>query len=945
MVPTYDIPVPREAAAADRAAPTRARWQLRLLGGFTLVDGRAAAVHRLPSRAIMLLLARLALEPHRAHGREEMIELLWPEVDLEVGRNRLRQALSALRSALEPRDGPADPVLLADRRTLRLVPGAIGCDVDAFRAAVGQGDAAAAALLYSGELLPGFFDDWLNDVRRQLAAMAEDIAASAATDRLTRPTATPQPMPSAASAARPRLPSYLTLMLGFEVAGAALAAAVRAHRLVVLRGPGGGGKTRLAVEVARSLAAGALPQHEPGPAFHLVVFVPLAPCESVAAMQDAVLLALRDEGGGAPAAVAAGGSDAMLARLEQTLADRRTLLVLDNFEQLVEVGCGVVAQWLSRLPGLHLLVTSRRVLGLDGEVEQALPALPVPAPGLSLAEHATNAAVRLFVDRARAARADFHLGERNHAAVAAIVRELQGLPLAIELAAARVRSLPLADILQLLQGASTQAPGRALTLLARRGPRTADDARHASMLRVVEWSWQHLDEAGRALMTALSVFEGGATLPAAAAVAGLSKPDAAVLLDEGVSASVAYTSEGPSGGVRFHLFEPIREYALMRLNATDRIRLHAAHRQWAQGWAALLGVAPSLDEFREELPNLLAALAADDGDPDATLRMLVDLSPALDDVNLPPSALPTLRRVLERATGPLAAQAHAILAQQSFEAGEPDAAVTHAERAVALAPADGALRACVLRSAARVLLRARGAAADAALLLDEALALARRHGLHDVAARALSLQAVLASQHDHDWERSLALKREALALWQTHGPPARVTEGLVNLALGLGHGHAMEEKLELLRQARESATRWRQMRLLAFIHSVTGYALADLGRWGEAAASYAACLDTAWDGGKWREWFYGLWNLPRTLAHARRPEPAALLMAYAQTFHAARFGVLAWSDLRECRRTRRLVRAQIGRAREATLWKQGRTLGMAQAMQLASREAAALAPR
>ena len=153
----------------------------------------------------------------------------------------------------------------------------------------------------------------------------------------------------------------------------------------------------------------------------------------------------------------------------------------------------------------------------------------------------------------------------------------------------------------------------------------------------------------------------------------------------------------------------------------------------------------------------------------------------------------------------------------------------------------------------------------------------------------------------------------------------------------------MEEKLALLQQAREAAALRGQTRLLAFILSVQGYALADLGRWDEAAAAYAACLRTAWDGSFWREWFYGLWNLPRTLAHRRRPEAAVRLMAFADGFYAMRFGELGSSDRREARRTRRLVRAQLGRPRELALWREGRALGLGEAMQLALRETAALA--
>lgn len=931
-------------------APARwqaARWRLRLLGGFALDDGVRPRLDRLPSRAITLLLARLALEPARSHGREELIDLLWPEVAPDVGRNRLRQALSVLRSVLEPRDAPPSPVLLADRRTVSLVPDALYSDVDALRAALASGDRDTAERLYRGELLPGYFDDWVIEARRALAERFEALPKRAAGAKAAH-LAEPDRPAANATLAQLHLPSYLTPLFGFDAAAAALRDALRAHRLVLLRGPGGAGKTRLAVEVARVMARAAGSGLEDAPRFDLVAFVALAACKTPQAMCDAVLLALRHEGGGeAPGAAQQPGS--LHAGIERALAGRSALLVLDNFEQLVEPARDELALWLSRLPGLTLLVTSRRALGLDGEVELAVAPLGLPAADAGLREHARSPAVQLFAARARAARADFHLNERNHALVAAIVGVLEGLPLAIELAAARVRSLSLADMLAMLQGAAREAPGRALGLLARAGTRASEDARHASMLGVVEWSWRHTSERARSLLSALSIFDGGATLHAAAAVAAIAPADAAALLDELVASSVVRVSESASGSTRYQTFEPVREYALMQLDAAESDRLGQAHLRWVGVWAASLGVAPALDAFRDELPNVLAALAeaARRDDAASAIRIVLDARYALDDVNLPPSALPLLRRLLEddrRLGAELAARAHAIVAMQSFEAGEREAGEQHAELALERLGADGAERAGVLCRAARVLLRTRGAGADVQPLIDEALQLARRDGRHDLEARTLSLAAIVARQHGDDARHSLALKRRALAIWRAHGPPARVTEGLVNLALGLGTRRLTTEKLELLQQARRSAIAHRQTRLLAFVLSVTGYTLADDRQWRASAACYAECLQTAWQGGCWREWFYGVWNLPRTLAHQRRPEAAALLVGFGQAFYAQRFGTLGWSDRREARRTRRLARVQLGRQREAALWRAGREMSMAQAMRLALREAQATRP-
>lgn len=143
--------------------------------------------------------------------------------------------------------------------------------------------------------------------------------------------------------------------------------------------------------------------------------------------------------------------------------------------------------------------------------------------------------------------------------------------------------------------------------------------------------------------------------------------------------------------------------------------------------------------------------------------------------------------------------------------------------------------------------------------------------------------------------------------------------------------------------ARAQAAQHGQFGLLAFAHSVTGYVLPDLRRHPESAASYRRCLQLAWEHSDWRQWFYALLNLPRTLAHRRRPQAAARLLGFAQTFYAQRFGEVGREDLPEVRRTRRLVAVQLGpdgRSRAHALWLEGATLTMAEAMRLALAETA-----
>ena len=473
------------------------------------IGGGGQRIDHFPSRAVAVLLARLALAPDRAHAREELVELLWPGVAPDVGRNRLRQTLSTLKSLLEPSGDAAGAVLRADRLHVRVLPGALDCDARRFEALARAGQAAAARALYGGDLMPGFYDDWVVDERRRLAALQEQLAA--VPPALSGgPAGRAASEPAAEQPAAPRLPGDLTRLFGAEPVTTLLQTLVPAQRLVTLLGPGGSGKTRLAVETASALRL--VPK-----LFDAVAFVPLVNCVNALQVADAVAAALPLPGSAGPDK---SQDKAKLAdRLVNALGDRRALLVLDNMEQLTGQAEPLLADWLAQLPGLHLLVTSRHALEIDGERCVQIEPLPLPRPDDSLADAAHNPAVALFVDRARAARADFHLGARNQTDIVALVGVLEGMPLAIELAAARIRSFSLRDMLQRLQTPPATAgatPG--LDLLSRSGPRAGLDARHASMQHTIAWSWQLLSAAEQALLGGLTTFRGGFT---ARAVRGL----------------------------------------------------------------------------------------------------------------------------------------------------------------------------------------------------------------------------------------------------------------------------------------------------------------------------------------------------------------------------------------------------------------------------------------
>jgi len=291
---------------------------------------------------------------------------------------------------------------------------------------------------------------------------------------------------------RTNLPTPLTPLVGREIEGAAVVALLRRAevRLVTLTGPGGVGKTRLALRVAADVAG-----DEPDG----VRFVGLAPVAdpNLVASSVAQVLGLRDAGDAPPAE-----------RLQQFLRDKRLLLVLDNFEQVVEAA-PLVADLLGACPDLRVLATSRVRLRVSGEREFAVPPLGLTARNGPAGDGPSgSAAVRLFAERAQAVKADFVVTPDNVEAVADICRRLDGLPLAIELAAARIKVLsPAALLLKLDQR---------LPLLTGGGRDLP--ARQQTMRDAIAWSDDLLSPADRALFRGLAVFVGGFTLDAAEAM-------------------------------------------------------------------------------------------------------------------------------------------------------------------------------------------------------------------------------------------------------------------------------------------------------------------------------------------------------------------------------------------------------------------------------------------
>ena len=919
--------MPKAQPAAPSAAhrPSGA-WQVRLLGGLQL-DGRQQQIQRLPSRAVTALLARLALWPDRTHAREQLVDLLWPGVEPAVGRNRLRQALSSLKSLLEgPGASPDGPVLLADRLGVRVAPGALHCDAVEFEVHWRAGRHAAAAACYRGELLPGFYDEWIEEERQRLAALFE---------RVPPPAVPAAPAPAAPVPAAPAelvtLPSYLTRLFGAGAQAARLRERVLDQRLVTLLGPGGAGKTRLAVEAAQSLRQDfARPAQKPAAfvPFDIIAFVPLASCSSRAQVLDAIAGTLQF----------AQGADDPLQALFAALRDRRVLLVLDNFEQLVDCAATLVESLLAGLPALHLVLTSRRTLGLAGEIEFVVDPLPLPAADADLAETAANPAVALFVERARAVRADFHLGTRNAAAMAALVSALEGMPLAIELAASRVRSISPADMLQRLRRSGTPR----LDLLARQGAasvaRSAAEQRHASMQRAIAWSWDLLDAAPSRLLSLLTVFAGSFSAEAACVLVDDEGLDAPLLLDELVSNSLVHRL-GDGDELRFGIYQPIREFARARLDETAARHGRSRLRHWARHWALALPSTPPLRAVRTEMPNLLAALAsavADDA-PEHAIELLLALRRCLEDVELPAEGLVQAQAAVEHCADPgLKALGHSLLGPMLYTAGQGDAAMQHAALGLQGAGAEPGPRARALHALARVRWRSRRRADEVEPLLDEADALmAEGTADRDLQASLLALRAFVANVHHRDYAGAERLHSQALALWEAQGNQHAVNSGRYNLAVCAQNANRQAVCLQRLAPVIASAHEQQDWRRLSQSLNVSGNAHSGLRDWPRAVADYRACIGTAWRGMATYDLAFGLWNLPRALAHRREPEAAVKLCAFAAAFWRSRFGELTAADQLYLLRVRRLARCQIDATRLAACWQAGEALTLSQAVALA----------
>ena len=607
-------------------------------------------------------------------------------------------------------------------------------------------------------------------------------------------------------------------------------------RVLTLTGAGGTGKTRLAVEATDGIGD----EYPDG-----VVPVELAPIRDPGLVAATIADTL-----GLSETVEEEAAEVLVAYLN----GRRVLLVLDNFEHVIGAA-PLVSELSAGAPGVTFLITSRAPLDISEERVYPVPALQVPdaaRPG-GIGQLRRTEATRLFVDRARHARADFELSESNADSVAELSVRLDGLPLALELAAARIRLLSPAAILERL----------ARRLEPLKAPPGADvPERHRTLQAAIAWSYDLLTAEEQSLFTSLAVFDGGFTLEAAAAVAENVELDAADGVESLLNNNLLRTERMAGGDPRFGMLETIREYSLERLD--ERGDGEAMRRQHAGFYALLAERAEPelrgphqmswLERLDADLANIRGALtwATESGEAEIGLRIGAALwrfwhmrghfiegrerlerllavgsgsAAARASVQLAVASIANVqgdheavRRLLEaslpvhRRLGDdlMVSTSLALLTSSAVAAGDADRALSIAEEGLAVARRSGDLSTeAMLLFNVGMALAWRGDLDEAEHTIEESVRGARRAGnVTSVGNWLRALGSVSLARHDYEGARPRF--EESLALGREFGQPWCISHSLSNLALVAqeAHDHAtarrlLEESIAMQRERRE----------------------------------------------------------------------------------------------------------------------------------------------
>ncbi len=564
-------------------------------------------------------------------------------------------------------------------------------------------------------------------------------------------------------------------------------------RLLTLTGAGGSGKTRLALEAARDLVD-AFPEG--------VWLVELAPLSEGALVPKEVAQAL---------GVSERPAQPLAETLAEVLRDRELLLLVDNCEHLLEAVAHLVDALLDSCPRLSILATSREAIGVEGEARWLVPPLSVPEDGSSTEELGGYESVRLFVERARGRDSSFSLSPQIARAVSEICGRLEGIPLAIELAAARVGTLSLEQISERL--------GNSLDLLTR-GGRTAEP-RQRTLKGALDWSHELLSEPEKILFRRLSVFAGGWTLKTAETVAsgdGVGEGEIVDLLSGLVEKSLALAEEHEGGGLRYRMLEPVKQYAREKLEAAGEGE--AVRRRHADFFLALAERArpelrgpedkKSLERLEREHDNMRAALsfALETGDTGLALRLAGALGTFWHIHSHSEEGRKWLEAALARDDGASvvarikALQALFWLAHDQWDRDRAETIAREAAELSAEAEIDSSLAASLrIMSAGPAWMR--GDYRRGKVLLEESLEISRKAGDRVMIAEAL-IQLAITAWGMGDVERGKEIYEEGAALCREAGYAFRLPDFLLSLGYQLllegdyGRGAELNEEAAAL---------------------------------------------------------------------------------------------------------------------------------------------------
>jgi non-specific serine/threonine protein kinase len=644
-------------------------------------------------------------------------------------------------------------------------------------------------------------------------------------------------------------------------------------RLLTLTGPGGVGKTRLALAIAGDLAR----HYGDG-----VVFVDFAPLGEAALVTSTIAYA-------AGLAVEAGPDPA--AQLLVALQSRHLLLLLDNCEHLLDGVAGLTSRLLAGCPSLQVLATSREPMRMRAEHEFRVPPLAVAGGD----EETPSAAVVLFAQRAHAVQPLFTLDEASRPVVTEICRRLDGLPLAIELAASWVRVLPPAALLERLTQRVLDVPGGLRDL----------PARQQTMREAIAWSYALLDEAEQALFGELAVFVGGFSLAGAAAICTLDELATLERIGSLVVKSLVRFAGDPDGEPRYAMLETIREFGLERLAASGQeAEVRSRHADWCLAFAERAGpqvkgpdAAFWLDALERELANVRAAL--------------IWLQDQRDGARLARLAGALWRFWHEHAH--YSEGRHWLAA--ALELGEE-------------APAPDRLR---LLSGSGVLAWYQADEAFSRQMQERALALAREIGDRAAEAFELGNLAVHAAESG-DFALATARYEASLAAAREVGDPGPVVLALHNLAhQDWEHGQAalaLPRLEEALAVAREHRLRW----ALPFILVALGMTATDLGDPARAVACFRESIELAQVRGNLGDVIDGMEGLARLAAVTGQAEPATRLFGATAALRETLGAPMAPSDLSIFEPVLNGLRETLGEDGFVAAWAAGRQLSREEAV-------------